>query len=239
MAINYNPNAFNAASVTGQNGYNVTPQPQSGSGVFGAVPGAVALPQPFQSLSGVFPSLSTGNASASGDVLNNLQGQLSPDTLNQLKTTAAESAFSQGMAPGSGFGTNEFLDSVANTSQQEQAAGESQYNSLVPPVFQTETVAPSLEAELAEFNASNAASPNPTMAGLANLFGNLAGFGAGGGLSGLSSLFGGNEDPALNQSLTDYNYNLLGSGNDAFSYSGDTLSGGGALSGDIFASGGP
>ena len=64
-------------------------------------------------------------------------------------------------------------------------------NQTIPQVTQTQTVAPSLEAQISEFNAINAASPNPTLAGLTNLFGSVAGFGAGGGFG---NLFGGGDN---------------------------------------------
>jgi hypothetical protein len=194
MATNYNPNAFGTnptlPSFAPNAGYNANPSPQGGSGLFGAVPGAVQMPNPFSDLSKVYPNLAASNTAASGDVMSNLSGILSPDVLNQIQTAGAQNAFSQGLS-GSGFAGNELLDAVGQASQQEQSTGEGQYNTVIPQITQSQTVAPSTEAEIAESNAISAAAPNPTLSGLANIFGDLAGFGSGGGFGGLSGLFGG------------------------------------------------
>jgi len=60
--------------------YNVNPGTQQGSGWFGRVPGAVALPNPEQDLSGVVPTLGQSNDVMQANIQAELEGGLSPGT---------------------------------------------------------------------------------------------------------------------------------------------------------------
>ena len=197
MAINYNPNAFGTtATLPGlpASGGSANPAPQSGSGVFGSVPGPTQLPNPFGNLASVYPNLSASDQGVSSTVLGNLMGTLSPDVLNQIQTSGAQNAFASGM-PGSGFGQNAELAAAGQASQQEQATGASQYSGVIPGITSTQTLAPQTQIGIAESNANLAASPNPSEAGLFNLLtgigGTAAGLGATGGFSNIGSWFGG------------------------------------------------
>lgn len=156
--------------------YNVNPTPGSGSGAFGSVPGAVALPKPYQNFGQVFPGLQGTSTAASSGVLNELEGQLSPDTLASIQNQGAAWGVASGM-PGSGVQHNLELLNAATASQGQQAQGLKNYQSVVSPESRYLTVAPSTEAEIAETNAINAAAPNPTLAGLTNIGSAIAGLG--------------------------------------------------------------
>lgn len=148
--------------------YNVSPGTQGGSGAFGSVPGNISLPNPAADLSEQYPNLSGTNSALSGDILSKLSGQLSPATLQQLQNASATSAVNNGM-PGSNaipgtmpYNTN--LESLGLNSEAQQQQGISDYNSTIPTVSGTQTVAPALQANIAEENAINASAPNPAAA---------------------------------------------------------------------------
>ena len=106
--------------------FNINPSPQSGSGTFGSVPGAIGLPNPEQNLAGVLPNLTSINSAASGDVLSNLNGTLSPGTTNALQNEAATLGVSSGM-PGSQLDWNSLYGNIAGASAAQQAQGLQQY----------------------------------------------------------------------------------------------------------------
>lgn len=144
-------------------GFNLHPQPTSGQGAFGAVPGQLGLPDPAGDLARQVPGLSGLNSSASAGIQAKLNGELSPGTLNALKNASAQYGVSSGM-PGSGLSSNQFLGNVAGASEAQQAAGIQQYNSYIPTVSGTQTVNPALQNEIATQNSLNAAAPDPTQA---------------------------------------------------------------------------
>lgn len=145
--------------------YNVNPGTQSGSGTFGAVPGQLSLPSPFSDLGNIYPNLSQTNSQVSGNILSQLQGQLSPETLANLQNTAARFGVWNGMP-----GANAYQGTLANnqnllgnirTTEQLQQQGLQNYNALIPTISGTQTVNPALQAEIASTNAMTAAMPNP------------------------------------------------------------------------------
>lgn len=143
--------------------FNVNPQPQSGQGPFGAVPGSVGLPSPFADLSAIYPNLGATNQAASSALMDRLKGQLSPDTLTQIQNMAAALGVKSGMPgfPAGSLNTNNLLATVGRTSQDLQQQGLQDYSSLIPTISQTQTVNPALQAQIAESNAIMAAAPNP------------------------------------------------------------------------------
>jgi hypothetical protein len=180
------------ASTTGT-GFNLNPQPTSGQGPHGAVPGQLGLPNPAADLAGQIPGLSSLNSAASSGIAGKLRGELSPGTLNALKNASAQFGVSSGM-PGSGLSSNAFLGNVAGASEAQQAAGIQEYNSFIPTVSGTQTVSPALQNEIATQNSLNAAAPDPTQAAsyamqLFNMYLQQMGRGSGGG--GGASRYGG------------------------------------------------
>ena len=163
-AVPYNPNAFSPAGGTGvyapPPSYNANPSPQGGSGIFGAVPGAVGLPQPFKQLSGVYPGLGQTNTALSSDILSNLTGEVSPNTIAALHDAGAQ------------FGVNEPMNisplSLGETDQSLENTGLKQFGSVLPILSNNETLAPQVQAQIGEYNAEQAAAPNPSAAGAAS-----------------------------------------------------------------------
>jgi hypothetical protein len=157
-------------------GYQVNPGATSGSGLFGSVPGPISLPQPLQNVSAAFPGTAGATAGTSADILQELSGKLSPDTLASIQNQGAAFGIQIGM-PGSGLEQNYDLNAAAQASMGLQKQGASNYNSTVSPESRYLTVAPSTAAELAMVNATNAAAPNPTAAGLTNIGSYIGGLG--------------------------------------------------------------
>jgi hypothetical protein len=170
--------------------YPINPRPQSGSGVFGAVPGPISLPQPFQAFGKALPNTPAIAGGASSDIVNELSGQLSPDTLATIQNNGAAWGVDEGI-PGSGLQQNYDLNAAAQASMAQQQQGQKNYQATVGPTSRYLTVAPSTEAELAQINAINAASPNPTQAGLVNIGSHIAGLGFGYALNDLTGGSGG------------------------------------------------
>ena len=145
--------------------YNANPSPQGGTSAFGMVPGNIPLPNPAADLGNQYPNLPGTNSAVSGDILSKLGGQLSPATIQQLQNASATYGVQNGM-PGSNaipgslpYSMN--LESLGLNSEAQQQQGIQDYNSTIPTVSGTQTVAPALQANIAETNALNAAAPNP------------------------------------------------------------------------------
>jgi hypothetical protein len=133
--------------------YNLTSGNQSGSGVFGGVPGTVQVPDPYTNLESVFPELAGANSGLSSSIMNELQGGLTSQTMSALDQ--AESDF------GITGPINTSPASLGTTSQQQQSEGISQWDSLLPTIATSQTVSPEVQAQIAQFNAQNQAAPNP------------------------------------------------------------------------------
>ena len=154
-----------AASVPSLAPYNVNPSPQGGTGPYGAVPAPIDLPpSQYQQASTVLPGLPQLTAQAGGVVQSQLQGQLSPDVLNQIKNQSAVWGQNSGM-PGSGLGNNLSLASLGLTSLGEQQSGLQNYQNLLTGLG-SQLLNPSLESDIASRNANLAAAPDPAAAAL-------------------------------------------------------------------------
>lgn len=156
----YNPNAFSPAGGTGSfvpPAYNSNPSPQDGSGIFGSVPGAVQMPQPFRSLSNVYPQLPQTNAALSSDILSNLTGAVSPATIAAIHDAGAKFGVN---AP-----TNLSPLSLGETDTSLESQGLKEFDSALPVLSQTQTVSPEVAAQVAQFNADQSSQANPNIAG--------------------------------------------------------------------------
>lgn len=143
--------------------FTLNPTPTSGQGPYGAVPGQLGLPNPAADLASVYPNLSGTNEQVSNDILRQLRGELSPATIANIQDSAASFGVSSGM-PGSGLATNRGLRDIGLATEQVQQQGLQNYQSLIPTVSGTQTVAPALQSEIALQNAVNAAAPDPQAA---------------------------------------------------------------------------
>lgn len=121
------------------------------------------MPNPYGDLSKIYPNLSGTNAQVSSDILSKLQGQLSPGTIAAIQNASAQFGVGSGM-PGSGLSMQRSLRDIGLTSEQEQQQGIQDYNSTLPTVSSTQTVAPVLQANINSQNAMNAAAPDPAAA---------------------------------------------------------------------------
>ena len=142
--------------------YVLSPTPTSGTGA-GLVPGQLGLPTPAADLATQIPGLAGINKTMSGDIMSQLQGELSPGTLNALKTNSAQWGVGSGM-PGSGLNFNNLMGNIAGFSEGQVAKGEAAYSPFVGAVSGTQTVSPELQTTIAQQNALNAAAPSPSYA---------------------------------------------------------------------------
>lgn len=164
MAISYpSITAKSQGTKTGTSGYNVNPAPRSGVNAYGMVPGATALPQPFNDLAAVYPNLSGQTAQLSSNIMSELRGELSPETISNIQNNAAAFGVSSGM-PGSGLARNFGLRNLGLESQRLQGQGLQDYLAAITGIKNTQTVSPESQIELSQSNAQLAAAPDPMMA---------------------------------------------------------------------------
>lgn len=156
-----------AAQYNGVTPYNVTIPTQKGNGPFGTVPGAIALPNSqYDQTAGVVKKLPGLTAGTASNIASELGGQLSPGTLNLLQNRAAAFGVNVGMPGGTGgntLTTQNLLDNIGVTSENLAQKGVQDYNSFLPTVG-SQMLAPSLQADVADRNATFAAAPDPTQA---------------------------------------------------------------------------
>lgn len=162
------PNIPQPQNVQSGSGYPLNPGPTGGVGAFGAVPGAVGLPNPYKDLGGVVPGLPGLNAGASGVIGNELGGILSPQTQMAMQDLEARMAQQSGM-PGTNMragtlGGNRSARDLGLTIEQLQRQGLQDYNATIPTISRTQTVDPSQQIGLAQWNAINRSAPDPTLA---------------------------------------------------------------------------
>lgn len=134
-----------------------------GHSAFGSVPNATPLPDPFGNLSSVYPNLTATNTAVSGDIMNELKGVLSPETVANIQDNAASFGVSSGM-PGSDFAGYKGLRSLGLTTEGLQQQGLKDYNSTIPTIFGTQTLNPQLQSEIEAYNNQLAAAPDPKLA---------------------------------------------------------------------------
>lgn len=157
------PGAGSFAPSTGSGGFNINPSPQGGAGAYGAVPGPTAAPPSiYEETSKVFPGLSSATGKVSQNVINELNGVLSPETLQNIQQHAAQLGIQTGM-PGSDFGKYGQLRSIGLTTEGVQGQGLKDYLSALQGIGSTQ-LSPQLLAELSMNNAMLAAAPNPAAA---------------------------------------------------------------------------
>jgi hypothetical protein len=127
------------------------------------VPGQVQAPSPYSNLSAIYPNLSGTNSQISSNILNQLQGNLSPGVINNIQNQGAAWGVQSGM-PGSGAAGSNMLASLGLPSEGLQQQGVANYNATLPTMYGTQTLNPALQTEIAGYNATNAAAPDPTQA---------------------------------------------------------------------------
>src|ERR1700704_5821967 len=101
--------------------------PTAGRTAFGKVPDSIPIPPNlFTQLSSSVPGFSANTAGTGSVIGSQLSGNVSPMTLNALKTGAAQFGVANGM-PGSGLETNQLFGNIAGFSEGQQQKGVSNY----------------------------------------------------------------------------------------------------------------
>lgn len=151
------------STSTGTSGYNISPSPQGGQGAFGKVPGDIGLPNPQADLAAIYPNLSGQTGQLSKNIMSELQGELSPETINTIQDNAARFGISSG-SPMSQFAGAAGLKNLGLSVEQQQKGGLADYLNAITGISKTQTVAPELQTQIAEQNAVWNAAPDPASA---------------------------------------------------------------------------
>ena len=155
---------FSAGYTPPNTSYSPTnPAPKTGQGAYGLTPGSVSVPNPFGDLSSVYPNLSGANSQISSNIMNELNGVLSPGTINNLRNSAASFGVTSGL-PGSQFSGYQGLANLGLTTEKMQQQGLQDYLSAITGISKTQTVDPALQTEIATQNSVWNAAPDPAAA---------------------------------------------------------------------------
>jgi len=143
--------------------YSPPGSPQPGKGAYGMVPGDISNPNPYADLSAVYPNLGGANSQISSNIMNELNGVLSPSTINNIRTQAANFGVTSGM-PNSQFSGYQGLANLGLTTEKLQGQGLSDYLNAITGISKTQTVDPALQTEIATQNSVWNAAPDPEAA---------------------------------------------------------------------------
>lgn len=140
--------------------YSVNPTTGTGSGAYGAVPGATATPPSgYEQISGVVPQLPTLTGTSANVIGSQLKGTVPTDVIKQIQDQAASWGVASGM-PGSGLSQNLSLRNLGLNSMQQQQAGQTNYLNLLSGLG-SQMLSPALLTDLSQTNAMLGAAPNP------------------------------------------------------------------------------
>lgn len=155
---------FNASLLRGGGGGGTGAATLGGAGsAFGSRPADIPMPNPFGDLSSLYPNLSGTNSQVSQNVLNELNGQLSPGTINNIRNNAASFGVSTGM-PGSQFAGDSGLRQLGLQTEQLQDQGLQDYLAGITGISKTQTVDPALQTDVNTQNSIWNAAPDPAAA---------------------------------------------------------------------------
>ena len=155
-------NSSYPATSTTTNGTQ-SPAPQTGKGAYGMVPGDISNPNPFGDLSKLYPNLSGANSQISSNIMNELNGVLSPSTINNIRNQAATFGVTSGL-PSSQFSGYQGLANLGLTTEKMQGQGLQDYLNAITGISKTQTVDPALQTEIATQNSVWNAAPDPAAA---------------------------------------------------------------------------
>jgi len=137
--------------------------PSAGRTAYGQVPSSIPTPPSVFSQLGAVPGF-TANTGGAGRVIGaELSGNVSPGTMNALKTGSAQFGVGSGLGFGSGLETNQLFGNIAGFSENQAHRGVQDYLSQVGALGPTMTN-PNLAAEISARNANLAAAPDPKLA---------------------------------------------------------------------------
>lgn len=139
--------------------YATSSPPRTG---YGSVPAPIGVPPNLFTQLGQVPGFSANTTGTGNVIQSQLAGNVSPMTLNALKTGSAQFGVASGM-PGSGLENNQLFGNIAGFSEGQQEKGVRNYLSEVGALGPTMTN-PNLAAEISSRNANFAAAPDPRLA---------------------------------------------------------------------------
>jgi hypothetical protein len=141
--------------------YNYNPTPQTGNGAFGTVPGATAPPPSlWEQLNQNVPNYGAMTTTATGNIQNMLNGEISPSTQSNIWNSAAARGVSLGQ-PNSPISNMVGLGLTGQTSEGLQQQGLTDYNTFTNTAGGLQQN-PALMADISESNAVLGAAPNPS-----------------------------------------------------------------------------
>jgi hypothetical protein len=158
--IDKNGNVVDTNVVSANSPATDPSQTQSGSGTYGSVAAATALPSAFSDLSAVYPNLTASNDAATNAVLSELQGNVSDATSKAIQDAAARYGITSGMGT-SGLSKNLSLKDLGLTSEALQQQGITDYSKLLSAIDTSQTVSPETQIGLSQSNNALAAQANP------------------------------------------------------------------------------
>jgi len=153
-----------SSSVVSTPGASWSPSTSGGNtSAYGRVPNPTPIPaSTFTQTSGIYPGLKQQAGQVSGNVMGELEGVLSPETIDMINQHAAEFGVSSGM-PLSGFAGAQGARSLGLAVENLQQQGLRDYLSSLQGIGQT-TLPPALIAEITSQNNQLAAAPDPRSA---------------------------------------------------------------------------
>ena len=135
----------------------------SGHTAFGTVPQPIGVaPNIFTQAGNAIPNFGNLTRGTSDLIGSELSGQVSPQTMNALKTASAQWGVNSGM-PGSGLQNNNLFGNIAGFSENRQRQGLQDYLGTLAGVGHSLTD-PGLATEVAARNSNLAAAPDPRLA---------------------------------------------------------------------------
>jgi hypothetical protein len=150
-----------------------------GHKIFGSAPAQINPPSEYDQIGKIDPGLSQQTGSAESYISSLLSGTVPGDVSKTIKNAGATWGVNSGM-PGSGMEENTTLESLGLTSLNEKQQGLGDYTSFLGTLGPLQS-ASNTTAEIANRNASAAASPNPLYSGIFDTAMGMVGSGVGGG----------------------------------------------------------
>lgn len=131
-------------------------------GAFGGVPGAVTIPPNlYQGVQSIYPGLTGTTNQAANVIRHQLAGELSPETINTIQDEAARFGVSSGL-PLTNFAGYRGLKNLGRNVEDVQKTGLESYNKMLSTLGPMMTD-PALAAQIAAWNATMGAAPDPRL----------------------------------------------------------------------------
>lgn len=132
-------------------------------GAFGSIPKDIPMPDPHGDLANLYPGLDQQTGKLSSNIMQQLFGELSPETQMAIQDAAARFGVTSGM-PGSGLSRSRIARDLGLSTEAIQQEGLKNYLAATQGIRNTQTVDPGLQTNINQINSMNRAAPNPTQA---------------------------------------------------------------------------